>query len=365
MPEERDDLEKTEEPTPKRREEARKKGQVARSRSLIPAATLLVAALILHFAGEELIVRMERLFIGFFSLAGGRREIVREDLFSLSLESGLLFLPVLIPLFAGLVLAGMGGGFLQTGFLWTAEPLRPDLSRLNPLTGLRRLFSLEAAAELVKALLSLVCLGTLGFLFLYADTAALSSLTSLEVQEIVLYSSREGAQLIGAGAGIMAALAGLDYLYQRWRTEVKLRMSRHEFKEEMREHEGDPLIKSRLKSIRQKLARQRMMAEVAKADVVITNPQELAVALRYRLEEMAAPRVVGKGAGFIAQKIREVAREKGIPIVENKPLAQLLYRLVQVEQEIPETLYRAVAEALAYVYRLRRGQGKPVKSEEL
>jgi len=154
----------------------------------------------------------------------------------------------------------------------------------------------------------------------------------------------------------MGALAGLEYFYQRWRTEVQLRMSRHEIKEEMREQEGDPQLKGRLKSLRQKMSRRRMTADVAKADVVITNPTHLAIALGYRAGEMSAPRVLGKGAGYIAEKIREIARAKGIPIVENKPLAQLLYRQVEVGWEIPEALYRAVAEVLAYVYRLRRGE---------
>jgi flagellar biosynthetic protein FlhB len=155
----------------------------------------------------------------------------------------------------------------------------------------------------------------------------------------------------------MGALAAIDYLYQRWRTDAQLRMSRQEIKEEMREQEGDPHLKNRLKSLRQKMSRRRMTAEVAKADVIITNPTELAVAMRYRVGEMSAPRVLGKGAGYIAQRIREIARERGIPVVENKPLAQLLYRQVDVGREIPETLYRAVAEVLAYVYRLRRGTG--------
>jgi len=155
----------------------------------------------------------------------------------------------------------------------------------------------------------------------------------------------------------LTTFAVLDYFFQRWRTESQLRMSRQEIKEEMREHDGDPQIKNRLKSIRMKMARQRMMADVAKADVVVTNPEELAVALRYRLKEMGAPRVVAKGAGHIARNIRAVARERGIPIAENKPLARLLYRTVEVGKEIPENLYRTVAEVLAYVYRLRNGRG--------
>jgi flagellar biosynthetic protein FlhB len=171
-----------------------------------------------------------------------------------------------------------------------------------------------------------------------------------------LYGARDGVLLTSWIVGVMGALAGLEYFYQRWRTEVQLRMSRQEIKEEMREQEGDPQLKGRVKSLRQKMSRRRMTAQVAKADVVITNPTHLAIALGYRAGEMGAPRVLGKGAGYIAEKIREIARAKGIPIIENKPLAQLLYRRVEVGWEIPETFYRAVAEVLAYVYRLRRGE---------
>ncbi|MBI3304277.1 MAG: flagellar biosynthesis protein FlhB [Deltaproteobacteria bacterium] len=356
MADERDNLERSEEATPKRREAARKRGQVARSRALIPTAALLGAVLVLPFAGEELIVRMARLFRGFLSLAGERRELSPQELFALSLESGRLLLPMMAALFAGVVLTGVSGGLAQTGLLWTTEPLRPDFSRLNPLTGLRRLVSLEAVVELGKALLEVVCLSALAFFFLRADIAALASLPTLEVGNLLLYASREGAWLLKAGVAVMAILTGLDYGFQCWRTRTQLRMSRQEIKEEMREQEGDPLLKSRLKSLRQKLARQRMMAEVPKADVVITNPTELAVALRYSLHEMAAPRVVAKGAGFVARRIREIAREHSIPLMENKPLARLLYREVEVGQEIPDTLYRAVAEVLAYVFRLRQGR---------
>jgi flagellar biosynthetic protein FlhB len=354
MAEQQDNFERTEEASPKRREEARNKGTVAFSRLAVPAATLLAVALVLRFIGAELVQRLARLFVGFFALAGARHEIVGEKLLSLSLESGVLMAPVLAPLFLGVTLAGVGSGLLQTGFLFTAEPLKPDFGRLNPLSGLRRIFRPEAAGELFKALLSLIALGSLGFHFLSDDLAALSSLPALGVEEILLYVAREGTHLIGASVGIMAGLAALDYLYQRWRTEAKLRMSRPEVKEEMREQEGDPLTKSRLRGLRQKISRRRMMADVAKADVVITNPDHLAVALRYRVGETSAPRVVAKGAGFVAQKIKEVAAENRIPVVENKPLARLLYRVVEVGQEIHENLYRAVAEVLAFVYKLRK-----------
>lgn len=350
----RDDLERTEEPTPKRRDEARKKGQFAKSRTLIPAATLIALAIGLRFGGQELMIRMERCLVAFFGAAGATRQLAPEDLIGLSREAGLLFAPILLPFFGAVVVAGLGTGFLQTGFVLAAEPLHFDLNRINPINGFRRLFSLEAGAELVKAVFFMAGIGVLGGAILYSDLSTLVSITTLRAEDIVFYASHQGAMLTSWVTAAMAALAGVDYLYQRWRIEVQLRMSRQEIKEELREQEGDPQLKGRLKTLRQKMSRRRMTAEVAKADVVITNPTELAIAVRYRANEMSAPRVLGKGAGYIAKKIREIAREKGIPIVENKPLARLLYRQVEVGQEIPEVVYRAVAEVLAYVYKLRQ-----------
>ena len=351
----KDDLEKSEEPTPKRRDDARKQGQFPKSRNLIPAATLAAIAIALKFGGSELMERLARCVTGFFSAAGTTRQLGSEDMVMMSYETGLLFAPVLLPIFAGIIVTGLGSGFLQTGFVLASEPLRFDLNRISPVAGFRRLFSLDSVAESIKAVLFIAGLGCIGGGFLYAELPALTSLSTLAAGDIVAYASRDGAVLSAWIIAAMVALAGCDYLYQRWHIDKRLRMSRHEIKEEMREQEGDPLLKSHLKSLRQKMSRQRMMSEVAKADVVITNPTHLAIALRYRAEEMGAPRVLGKGAGFIAEKIREVARSKGIPIVENKPLARLLYQQVEIGREIPETLYRAVAGVLAYVYRLRGG----------
>lgn len=357
MADERDDFERSEEPTPKRRDDARNKGQVAKSRLLIPSFGLVFFVLVIHFLGTELTMRLGRLVVGFFALASDRTDLAREDLINLTLTSGVVLVTVLLPIFVGLTVVEFGGGIVQTGFLWTTEPLRPNFSRLNPLTGILRLFSLETGAELIKTLLCVAGLGTLGVGFLSAHTAALSALTSLDVRAIVSYCSEQGVQLLKLSVGTLTVFAIFDYLFQRWQLERQLRMSRQEIKEELREQEGDPQIKSRVKNIRLQIARQRMMTDVAKADVVVTNPEELAVAIRYRASESTAPRVVAKGAGYVARQIRAVARTHGIPIAENKPVARLLYRTVEVGKEIPESLYRAVAEVLAYVYRLRRGRG--------
>lgn len=349
----KNDLEKSEEPTPKRREDARKQGQFPKSRNLIPVATLGAIALVLRLGGEHLIERLARCVTGFFTVAGSMKQLSSEDMVAMSFETGLFFAPIMLPIFAGIVLSGLSSGFLQTGFVMASEPLRFDLNRINPVTGFKRLFSLDSLAESIKAIIFIAVLGCIGGVFVYKKLPALVSLPTLAVGEILAYASRDGAVLSAWIIGAMVTLVAFDYLYQRWRSDKQLRMSRQELKEEMREQEGEPLLKSHLKSLRQRMARRRMMSEVAKADVVITNPTHLAIALHYRAEEMGAPLVVGKGAGFIAERIREVARSKGIPVVENKPLARLLYQQVEIGREIPASLYRAVAGVLAYVYRLR------------
>jgi flagellar biosynthetic protein FlhB len=353
----KDDLEKSEEPTPKRREEARKRGQFPKSRNLIPVATLTVIAIVLKLAGFELMERLARCVTGFITAAGDIRRFSTEDMVTMSFDTGLLLAPVLLPMFAAIMVIALGSGFLQTGFVFASEPLRFDLSRISPIKGFRRLFGMDAVVESVKAILFVAGLGLIGGAFLYGKLPGLASVSMLAAGDIVAYASRDGALLSAWVIGAMGVLASFDFLYQRWHIEKQLRMSRQEIKEEMREQEGDPLLRSHLKSLRQKMVRQRMMSEVPKADVVITNPTHLAIALRYRPEEMGAPRVLAKGAGFIAEKIREVARAKGIPIIENRPLARLLYKQVEIGREIPEALYRAVAGVLAYVYRLRGGSG--------
>jgi flagellar biosynthesis protein FlhB len=359
-----DNSEKTEEPSSKRREEARGKGQFPRSKYLIPAVTVGAIAVALRFGGEELMVRFERCLVGFFAEAGKFKPLASEDLIELSMQGVMLFAPILLPVFGGVTLLALGAGFMQSGFVMAAEPIKIDVSRVNPFAGLRRLLSVDTVAESFKALIVIGGLGLLGGVVLYGDLPALISLSGLGVQDIYFYASHAGARLIAWIVGGVSALAGADFLYQRWRTDVQLRMTHQDVKQELREQEGDPHVKGHLKNLRQKLARRRMTAEVAKADVVITNPTHLAVALSYRIGEMSAPRVLGKGAGFIAEKIREIARQKSIPIVENQPLARLLYSQVEVGREVPETLYRAVAEVLAYVYRLRRGNRAPVPASE-
>jgi flagellar biosynthetic protein FlhB len=360
------DLERSEEATPKRREEARAKGQFPRSTLLLPVATLAGIALALRFGGAALVQALERCLIGFINAAGSSGAMGIDDLFAVSARAGWVLAPILGAVLGAALLASLGFGFMQSGFVFAAEPFHLDWSRVSPLAGFGRLFSADALGELAKSTLFLLALGTIGFAYLSSDLPALAALATLTAQDLYHFASARGADLLLWIAGASAALAGIDYLYQYWRTQQRLRMSRQEVKDEMREQEGDPQLKGRLKGLRQKMSRRQLGAEVARADVVITNPTHLAVALRYRAGENGAPKVVGKGAGLIAARIREIARSHSIPIVENKPLARLLYRRVEVGREVPEKLYRAVAEVLAYVYRLRRGErGGPPQFTDL
>jgi flagellar biosynthetic protein FlhB len=243
--------------------------------------------------------------------------------------------------------------YVQVGSLFSWEAVQPDFGKVNPLKGFGRLFSRQAGAELAKAIFKLAIIGWVAYATIRAERLQIIALWNQETVQIFQYIGKVSFDLFLKTVFVMAALAGVDYAFQRWSYEKSLRMTRREVQDEYKQTEGDPLIKSRIRSIQRELARRRMMAEVPKADVIITNPTHLAVALRYRAKDMSAPKVVAKGAELVAEKIKEIARAHGVPLVENKPVAQVLYKTVDLGQTIPSSLYQAVADLLAYVYRLR------------
>jgi flagellar biosynthetic protein FlhB len=243
--------------------------------------------------------------------------------------------------------------YVQVGFPFSWESVHPDLGKLNPLKGLSRLFSKQSGVELVKALFKCLIIGGVAFSTIRNELLPILTLLDQPVDSIFGYAARTCFWLFFKTALVIFALAALDYIFQRWSFEKSLRMTKQEIKEEFKQTEGDPLIKSRIRSIQRDMARKRMMAEVPKADVIITNPSHLAVALYYKVHEMKAPKVLAKGAGLIAEKIKEIGKAHKIPIMENKPLAQVLYKTIGLGETIPSALYQAVAEILAYVYRIR------------
>lgn len=319
---------------------------------LTTAIGLLAGFFVLQQSGVEAVGRM-RSFMERQLSTLAREELTDTTVTHLAASAGSVMVSSLLPIFLVLPLVGVAATIAQTGLLLTGHGLKPDLDRVNPVSAFRRLFSARSLVEFVKAIAKV---GVVAFLVwrVYAEsTGQILALGSSDIRssagplvEIVMR--------LGMTAGIaLLTLAALDYVYQRWEFQRSARMTRDELKEEAKQSEGSPQTRARIRALQRKLARSRMMHEVPAADVVITNPTHLAVALSYRADEMAAPRLVAKGADFLAQRIREVAAEANVPIVENKPLAQTIYRTVEVGAEIPTTLFQAVAEVLAYIYTLR------------
>jgi len=259
----------------------------------------------------------------------------------------------MLPLFATLLVFGLCGNLLQTGFLFSTYPITPDLSRINPVSGFKRLFSMSAFVELIKSFFKLVLIGYITYKIIKAELPHIATLSVTNCHEVLVYTAKIALKLCLDAGLIMCILAIIDYWYQKYEYEENLKMTRQEVKEEYKEREGDPKIKARLRAMQRQLARRRMLQAVSSADVVITNPTLLAVALKYEYGEMPAPQVIAKGAGFLAEKIKQIAIAHNIVIVENKWLAQILYKMVNVGDFIPPLLYQAVAEVLAYVYQIK------------
>jgi flagellar biosynthetic protein FlhB len=346
--------EKTEKATPKRRQEARRKGQVARSRELVSVAVLGAGLLMFYFYGSYLVEQLGRgLSTGMVELATQARQ--DADMVTWLWHAAGNYLRLTLPLLAALVVAAVLTNLLQVGFVWSTEPITPKLSKLDPLQGARRLVSRQALAELAKSLGKIAVVGWVSYRTLKGEFDNLLPLSLMSSSQIGAYVGGAVLKIMQRGFWAMLVLALLDYAFQRWEYERNLKMTKQEVKEEHKQSEGDPLVKGRIRSLQRTMARKRMMAEVPKADVVITNPEHVAVALRYDPTNMPAPTVVAKGAGFLAQRIKAIAQDNKVPLVEDRPLAQNLYRSADVGEEIPVALYQAVAEVLAHVYRL---QGK-------
>lgn len=340
--------ERTEQASTRRKEEARRKGQVASSRELSAAATLAATlgagSLLGVYAFGLLTVAMRQ-----WLAAAGTLVINEATLPALMGRMGREVLELAVPF--GLIVLGMATGVhvLQTGWIWSTERLQWDLARLNPVAGLMRLFSLRSTVELGKSLFKIVFIAGAAYWSLKDEIVALPLMLQMEPAGVLVQAGRLALVLTLWVSGALLLLAVGDYAFQRWQWSRDLRMTRQELKQEQRETEGDPLIRSRVRSLQRQAARRRMMQEVPKADVVITDPTHLAVALRYDAIRMSVPVVVAKGAGYIAERIREVAKAHGVPIIENKPLAQGLHKLVELGREIPVELYKAAAEILALV----------------
>lgn len=351
-----DDSNKTEPATPKRKEEARRQGQVAVSRDVSTAAVLLggiglLAALLP--VGLRSMTDMTRHGLALTADASQLNRLTVDTVHTLIVDAGTTTLVLVLPILFGVALLGAAASLAQTGFLWRATGLQPDFAKLSPLKGLKRLTSLRSVMELVKGLLKIAVITSVGLFVMRHDIFQVPAMIEFDLPTAISVTGRLALKAALAVSAAIAVLAGLDYLYQRYEWERGLRMSKEEIKEEHKSAEGDPLIRSRVRAAQRDLSKKRMMAAVKTADVVVTNPTHLAVALKYDAGRKAAPFVVAKGAGFLAERIRELARHHGVAVVEHKFVARTLYKLVDIGKEIPADLYRAVAEILAFVYRAR------------
>ena len=344
--------ERTEEATPRRREEAREKGQVAKSHDLCAALTLLGSLVILQVTGQDMLgalALVTRKSLDSLCLGALTEESIRQYY---AYASVFIFASC-APLVLGILAVGIASNLVQSGFVWTAEPLKPDFARLDPFRGLSGMLSKRGFVRLLVSLFKVLVIAAVAWVTIKSYLPATSAAVDLAPGKAVTFASGLVLKFGYRVGTALLVLALLDFGFQKWQYERDLMMTRQELKEELRRMEGDPMTRERRKRIQRQVAMQRMMANVHKADVVITNPTELAIALEYDPDAMDAPVCVAKGAGFIAGKIRELAAAAGVPIVENKPIAQMLYRKVEVGAQIPVELYQAVAEILAYVYRLK------------
>lgn len=344
--------EKTESATPRRRQEARESGNIARSTDLSAAVILLVAILILYYLGMNVMAGMkatlETLLAGHHATNLTRTDDLEATLFYLIR----MIVGTLSPLLLGIAAVALVASISQVGFLITFKPLQPDLAKLSPLKGLKNIGGAKAGMRLVMSLAKTIAIIALAITVIHGDLPAILMMAELSAMSTFHIASQMVYSLALKMAAALVVLAIIDYMYQRWQHDRDMRMSKEEVKEEMRRMEGDPLVKQRRARVARQLAMQRLGTDVPKADVVVTNPTHFAIALRYDPQTMRAPKVIAKGADFMAMRIRQIAIANGVPLVERKELARGLYKAVDVGQEVPAEFYNTVAEILAYVYRL-------------
>lgn len=346
--------EKTEKATPKKREDSRKKGQVLKSQDVTSALVILCVFLFLFFAAPFFRERVFHFFEFTFTELVSTPSITKDSVMLVYIQVLLKMAVILLPVFIVSIIAGVSGNLMQFGFLFTTEPLKFDLKKIDPIKGLKRIFSIRAIVELLKSVLKISFIGSV--------TATIVVINIDKVLGLAFKTPAETLMTVATLVGIMGIVAAfvllfisiLDYFYQKYDYEKNLKMSKQDIKDEYKNMEGDPLIKSRIKQTQREMAMRRMMQEVPEADVVITNPTHYAIALKYKDGEMDAPIVVAKGVDFVAQKIKMIAKEHDIVMVENRPLARAMYDEVEIDQAVPEQFFKAVAEVLAYVYRLKR-----------
>lgn len=344
--------EKTEKATPKKRQDTRKKGQVAKSQELSGSIVLLASFLsLLMFGGfikEHLVELFKDVFVNRLNTS-----ISIGNVMSMAMQYVVQIMILLAPLFITTIVVALVANLAQVGFMLTGENLKPKFSKINPIKGFKNIFSVRSLVEFLKSIFKITIIGLLVYQTLSGALPQIGKLSEMNIEKTFHFV---GSLTMNLGLKIGAALFAmsiLDFLYQRYEFEKSIKMSKQDIKDEYKKMEGDPLIKGKIRERQRRMAMQRMMQEVPKADVVITNPTHFAVALKYEGSEMEAPQIVAKGQDFVALRIKEIAKENGVITMENKPLARALFQRGEIGDSIPADLFQAVAEVLAYVYKLK------------
>ncbi|MDH3346573.1 MAG: flagellar biosynthesis protein FlhB [Desulfobulbaceae bacterium] len=344
--------ERSEAPSAKRRKDFREKGQVSQSKE-VQTAILFTFMLVVWYFYASMFWRSLSELSSFIWSRSGVFSLTPDNLMSISIfiiGKGAL---IMTPFFLTVLIAGFLSTFIQVGWLITGKPMIPKLEKLDPIKGAGRMISKRSFMEIIKSVIKVLLIGWLAYTTIAKDFPKALLLSDLPVIQTLLLPAQIAGLLLMKICGLMIFIGLLDYGFVRYEMEEKMKMTKQEQKEEMKESEGDPYLKSKIRSIQQSMARKRMMAEVPEADVIITNPTHIAVALQYKRGEMNAPMVIAKGKGLIAEKIKEIGKEHNIPTIENPPVARLLHSSTEVGQMIPEELFKTVAEILAHIYSIK------------
>jgi flagellar biosynthesis protein FlhB len=343
---------KTEKPTSRRLQKAREKGQIARSKEIPSAAVLFGSLLILFYFGNTIVQTLE------LEMRNMLRVQIPPELTIIYLSSLLRGVAlrvsfILVPVMLAIVALSIGSNVLQGGFLVSSEAIKFKFNQLNPVSGIKRLFSKNSLMQLAKSLVMVMVVSIISYQVVSKYIPLYPRLVLMNANQLLYWTATISYEIFIRVAVLLVILAIADYCFQKYQFTEQLKMSKQEVKDEHKDMDGDPMIKGRIRRMQREMARKRMMNDVPTADVIITNPTHYSVALSYKVNSMEAPKVVAKGVGFLALKIRELAQQHGIPLVENRPLAQTLYKTVNIGEYIPANLFKAVAEILAYVYKAK------------
>lgn len=345
--------EKTEEPTAKKRADARKKGQVGRSQELNTAFVLLVGFFTLKLLWDSIYLSIASYTTYVFTNLN--QSVDTENIIHIFIGIIVVLAKTAFPVMFAIMLIGLAINFFQVGLNFNTESIEFKLDKLNPINGFGRIFSKRSLVELAKSFFKILVIGFFLYRFIHEQILAMPQFMFFDLTTSLALVAEIIFQMAFIVIGVIMIMALMDYGYQKWQTTQDLKMTKQEVKDEMKQSEGDPQIKGKIRQKQRQMAMARMMKEVPKADVIVTNPTHYAIALSYQ-QGMSAPLVVAKGQDLVAQRIKEIAREARVPIIENKPLARAIYAAVQIGDVIPQELYQAVAEVLAYVYRLKHAR---------